>query len=264
MTAQEIKVWIIPVGQQSVTIDDLVNRLAEAQWPPVSGPEKEEFDQFFDEFSARAGINGELLEAAKKGLLTVFGSRTGGPLTLSKNEEFPPGALVKVADLPAYLATRLNGLRVALATAGVATPYSAHSVQPATQAAPAALTPSPPSESAAIEPAPAANGRADAPAGACTLTTPKIAEAFDGELGLSAGQWRERLGDMPEWLRPARAANGTAPNPSTWWPLEFARILLNRGAILESLNRKFLNAPTLKPWLQQWQEQRRERNSFGQ
>ena len=136
MTAQEIKVWIIPVGQQSVTIDDLVNRLAAAQWPPVAGTEKEDFDQSFDEFSAHRGIKGELLEAAKKGLLTVFDSRTGGPLTLSKNEEFPPGALVKVADLPAYLATRLNGLRVALATAGVETPDSAQSVQPATQAAP--------------------------------------------------------------------------------------------------------------------------------
>jgi len=162
VTAQEIKVWIIPVGQQSVTIDDLVKRLAKAQWPPVAGTENEDFDQSFKEFSAHPGIKGELLEAAKKGLLTVFDSRTGGPLTLSKNEEFPPGALVKVADLPAYLATRLNGLRVALATAGVETPDSAQSVQPATQAAPAALTPSPPSTAAVIEPAPAADGSADA------------------------------------------------------------------------------------------------------
>ena len=96
------------------------------------------------------------------------------------------------------------------------------------------------------------------------LTTAQVADAFDGELELSAAQWRERLGDMPLWLLPARAAKGKAPNPSTWWPLEFARILLERGATFDSLNRKFLAVPALKPWLPAWQEQRRERNAFGQ
>ena len=127
----------------------------------------------------------------------------------------------------------------------------------------AAPSPPPPSDAAAIKPAPVGDGSADAPEAAPTLTTPKIAEAFDGELGLSAAQWKERMGDMPKWLRPARAAKVKAPTPATWWPLEFARILLGRGATVESLNRKFLTAPTLRPWREQWQEQRRERNAFG-
>jgi len=121
-----------------------------------------------------------------------------------------------------------------------------------------------PSTAATIEPAPAGGCSADAPEPAPALTSPRIADAFDGELGLSAAQWSEKLADMPEWLRPARAAKSPAPIPSTWWPLEFARILLGRGATVESLNRKFLNEPTLRPWRQKWQDERRERNAFGQ
>jgi len=131
---------------------------------------------------------------------------------------------------------------------------------PKPQAPPAPATSNPP---AAIK-SPAGDNSANAPEATLTLTTPKIAEAFDGEGGLSAAQWREKLADMPEWLRSARASTGAAPNPSTWYPLEFARILLTRGATDESLNRRFLKVSTLRPWRQKWQDERRERNAFGQ
>lgn len=97
------------------------------------------------------------------------------------------------------------------------------------------------------------------------LTTPDIADAFDGIDGQSAKQWRDKLGDVNnhQWLLPARAARAAAPKSATWWPIAFAELLLERGTEADSLNRAFLMVPKLKPWLLLWQEKRRERNAFG-
>lgn len=98
------------------------------------------------------------------------------------------------------------------------------------------------------------------------LPTGEVADAFDGIAGKTSTQWRNTLGDAQnhQWVLPARAVQGTAPTASTWWPLKFARLLQDRGATVESLNRVFLAAPKLKPWLHHWQEATRERNAFGQ
>jgi hypothetical protein len=106
----------------------------------------------------------------------------------------------------------------------------------------------------------------DAPADPPPLSTPRLAEAFDDTDNKSAKQWRRILGDVNNhhWLLDARADRGTAPRPTTWWPLKFAALLEKRGVTFDSLNRAFLTSPTLKPWLRHWQEARRERNAFGQ
>ena len=98
------------------------------------------------------------------------------------------------------------------------------------------------------------------------LTTPDIADAFDGINETTATQWRNWLGDVNnhEWLLPARAVKASTPKSATWWPLVFASLLLERKASGDSLNRAFLTMPMLKPRLKLWQEQRRERNAFGQ
>lgn len=98
------------------------------------------------------------------------------------------------------------------------------------------------------------------------LTTPEVADAFDGVDGQTAKQWRDKLGDVNnhQWLIEARAQRAAAPRPTTWWPIAFAELLLARGASDESLNRAFVAAPKLRPWLALWQEKRRERNAFGQ
>jgi hypothetical protein len=114
---------------------------------------------------------------------------------------------------------------------------------------------------AAVEPAPVSKETTPP-----LLTTPEIAEAFDGIGGQTAKQWRDKLGDVNnhQWLIDARAQKATAPKPATWWPIKFAELLRTRDATDESLNRAFLTAPKLKPWLPLWQEKRRERNAFGQ
>ena len=116
------------------------------------------------------------------------------------------------------------------------------------------------------EPAPAGAAVGAAVAGPSSLTTPQIADAFDGIGGLSAKEWSDKLGDVNnhQWLLPARAARGSAPRPSTWWPLRFADLLEKRGTTHDSLNRAFLGQPALKPWLAEWQEAKRERNAFGE
>jgi hypothetical protein len=98
------------------------------------------------------------------------------------------------------------------------------------------------------------------------LTTPDIADAFDGIGGQTAQQWRAKLGDVNnhQWLIGARALAAKAPKPATWWPIAFAELLLAREASAESLKRAFLTQPKLKPWLPIWQEKHRERNAFGQ
>ena len=98
------------------------------------------------------------------------------------------------------------------------------------------------------------------------LTTPEIADAFDGINETTATQWRKWLGDVNnhEWLLPARAVKASAPKSATWCPLVFAGLLLERKASVDSLNRAFVTNPRLKPWLKIWQEQKRERNAFGQ
>ncbi len=75
-----------------------------------------------------------------------------------------------------------------------------------------------------------------------TLKTGALADAFNGIMGVSAQQWRNRLGDLKHhlWLTPARATTAAAPTPATWWPLKFAELLLEREASAESLNRAFL------------------------
>jgi len=114
---------------------------------------------------------------------------------------------------------------------------------------------------AAVEPAPVGKETTPPP-----LTTPDIADAFDGIDGQTAKQWRDKLGDVNnhQWLIDAQAQKATAPKPATWWPIKFAELLRTRDATDESLNRAFLTAPKLKPWLPLWQEKRRERNAFGQ
>lgn len=98
------------------------------------------------------------------------------------------------------------------------------------------------------------------------LTTAQIADAFDGVADATAKRWRKRLGDVGnhQWVLPARAEPGKAPAPAKWWPISLAELVLKRDAQThDSLNRKFLHEPALKPWLTGWQELRRERNAFG-
>ena len=132
------------------------------------------------------------------------------------------------------------------------------SKQTAPQAAPA--------QQAGTEAAPAGAAVEAAVDGTPSLTTPKIAAAFDGINGLSARQLRAKMGDVKnhQWLVHARHTQGVAPKPSTWWPLLVAHLLEDRGATFESLNRKFLNEKALKPWLRKWQEARHEQNAFGE
>ena len=129
-------------------------------------------------------------------------------------------------------------------------------VVPAAEAQPAA-----PTAGEAKSIAPSCNAEPPPP-----LTTPEVADAFDGVNVQTAKQWRDKLGDVNnhQWLLPARAAKGAAPTPATWWPVLLAELLIKRGATAESLNRAFLVEPKLKPWLPHWQEKRRERNAFGQ
>jgi hypothetical protein len=100
----------------------------------------------------------------------------------------------------------------------------------------------------------------------CTLSTPQIADAFDGVHGLTSTQWKQRLGDPKhhQWLLPARASQGVAPKPSTWWPIKLAELVSEKNPNDPALKKVFLERQTLKPWLHQWQEQRRQRNAFGQ
>ena len=117
-----------------------------------------------------------------------------------------------------------------------------------------------PRASEAAEPVPVNKATTPPP-----LTTPEIADAFDGIDGQTAKQWRDKLGDVNNhrWLIKARAQTAKAPKPATWLPIKFAELLLAREASIDSLNRAFVNAPKLKPWLPLWQEKRRERNAFG-
>ena len=98
------------------------------------------------------------------------------------------------------------------------------------------------------------------------LSTPDLARAFDDVGGQTEAQWRRKLGDANNhrWVLPARAQQRAAPNPSTWWPIAFAELLLRGRASEASLNSAFMTAPKLKPWLPHWQAKRRERNAFGQ
>jgi hypothetical protein len=94
------------------------------------------------------------------------------------------------------------------------------------------------------------------------LPTPDIAEAFSFYRGL-----KKALGDSKNhhhWLLPARVSEGSPPFPHTWCPLEVAKALLSRGASEGELNKAFLSAAVLKPWLLEWQDARRQRNGFGQ
>jgi hypothetical protein len=119
---------------------------------------------------------------------------------------------------------------------------------------------------ATIATEPAAAGPASVPLRALRpLTTRMIADAFNGINQVSAAQWLVWLGDLKHhgWLIPARAEKRPAPNSATWWPLKLAELLQKRGAEFDALNRCFLNAPALKPWLPAWQDARRERNAFG-
>lgn len=111
----------------------------------------------------------------------------------------------------------------------------------------------PASKPAAGEPRPVRTSRG--------LATSQIAEAFACVPGL-----KRKLGDVNNhsWLLPAQVERGSAPKPSKWCPLELAAILISRGTADDVLNRAFLQEVTLKAWLTEWQESRRERNAFGQ
>ena len=97
------------------------------------------------------------------------------------------------------------------------------------------------------------------------LTTPVMAQAFDGILDLTEEKWRSKLGDVNnhQWLAAARVEQGKAPKPSKWNPCKLADLLLKRDVSSDALNRRFLEVPTLKPWLSVWQEAKQERNAFG-
>jgi hypothetical protein len=99
-----------------------------------------------------------------------------------------------------------------------------------------------------------------------TLTTPQVSDAFDGVLGFTSMQWKRKLGDVNnhKWLLPARITLGAQPKPSTWCPLKLAELVSEKDMDDSALRRAFLEKQTLKSWLLQWQEQRRQRNAFGQ
>lgn len=130
-------------------------------------------------------------------------------------------------------------------------------------------TPATGSEPEQVDPNPQPLARQAAPAIATKsplpLTTPEIADAFDGIDGQSAEQWRRKLGDVNnhKWLLGARAEKAKAPQPARWWPIKLAELVLEREDCADSLNRAFLTAPTLKQWRPAWQEHRRERDAFG-
>ena len=136
MSAQEITAWIdAPKGQSFIEVAVLADRIAQALWPATGGTDDEEFSQGFTCAEAHTQLKRELRADAISGLLPVHDPLTRGPHKRLVGEAFLRG-LVKVADLPAYLALRGMGLRAAPATAGVATPDLAQSVKPAAQAAP--------------------------------------------------------------------------------------------------------------------------------
>ena len=266
MEEDEITHWLeLPAGMGFVPFSELARLIARAQHPIA---EADEYDA--DYHCARMNLEEELPKAVAAKRLTVRNASGHGVHT------FPHGftlqsAVVKVSDLREFLADRGMGVHV-VGSGGDPTrsnvDNAAASAEPAPLLALVAADASTPAENAdapvaAAVPSIASLGKATTPP---PLTTPEIADAFDGVDGKTAKQWRGKLGDVNnhQWLIEARAQKAPAPRPATWWPIAFAELLLARGASDESLYRAFVAAPKLKPWLALWQEKRRDRNAFGQ
>jgi hypothetical protein len=84
-----------------------------------------------------------------------------------------------------------------------------------------------------------------------------MAQVFDGIGGKSEEEWMRTLGDLKHaaWLRPALAKEGARGKSATWFPVKFAELLRGkRNADYAVLNKCFLTAPHLRPWLSAWQE----------
>ena len=83
----------------------------------------------------------------------------------------------------------------------------------------------------------------------------KVATAFQG-IYWNFTQWRDNLGDPPEWLIVARKEKGVRGNnkiPSKWDPIEIALALLGREITVEELNQAF-KKPVLIDWASEWKE----------
>lgn len=237
--------WLeLPAGTAFVEFSELSHRLALTLHP--TAPDDRRYDLRYG--VAEMNFQQELHKAVDTGLLRVLDPLTHGP------HSYPFGAalqsaVVKLSELRAFIVDRGIGVRVLPAEPA---PAVMPAPEPAAKAEPAPTLDTLSKPAVKHEPPP--------------LTTPEIAEAFDGIGGQTAAQLRSKLGDVKNhhWLLPARAAQARAPKPATWWPLKIADSLLQRQASAESLNRAFLTVPMLKPWLHLWQEKRRERNAFGQ
>ena len=84
-----------------------------------------------------------------------------------------------------------------------------------------------------------------------------MADVFDGIGGKSTDAWMRTLGDLQHaaWARPALATAGGKGKSSTWWPVRFAKELLDREtADCPALNQLFITSRPLRPWLSEWQE----------
>ena len=215
----------------------------------MAGPGRGPFfePRSFPTEAKRAGFNSALsfAERAAKVAGPIY-LRTGLAIGMNKRT-----AQVSLADVVAFFIScewpDIPPPLLALVTTAASAPTSKAAPQVAADEAPPT--------------APVSNARTPPP-----LTTPDIADAFEGIDGQTAKQWRDKLSDVNnhQWLIEARAEKATAPRPTKWWPIKFAELLLARDASAESLNRAFATAPKLKPWLLVWQERRRERNAFGQ
>ena len=236
MEEQTFVRWVELPEAQPVRFDELPGLIAGALH---EGP--------LAQAAAEINLDAELKALVDAGELMVRDPLTLGPQTFRLGRTLRASVLLPREDLGPLLASRGIGLRFTGAAAEPVLELDDSAAQVAADEAPPT--------------APASNATTPPP-----LTTPDIADAFDGINGQTAQQWRDKLGDVNnhQWLVEARAARASAPRPATWWPIKFAELLRARKATDESLDHAFLTVPKLKPWLPLWQEKRRERNAFGQ
>lgn len=93
------------------------------------------------------------------------------------------------------------------------------------------------------------------------LTTGQIGAAF-----AFLPRLKKWLGETKhhKWVLPAQLSKGAPPVHATWCPVELAKLLVKHKDVEMQLNEAFLTNPMLRRWLAKWQEDRRERNAFGQ
>lgn len=108
---------------------------------------------------------------------------------------------------------------------------------PAPEQSPATLAPVPP---AGDSPAP--------------LTRNEIASCFAGLREWDEERWKNELSSPDDWLKACQQRKGTRGRggfESTWWPVEIATALIDRGdATIKLLRARFKSQKSLKPWFE--------------